>query len=62
MDLRSATGIPVAVLGVRGESYGISVYGYGDDRKESPNRRSAIIQATAASGMKTIHIAFSARQ
>ena len=61
-DLRSVTGVPVSILGVRGDSYGISLYGYGDEKEDVPDRRSEIVQVIATPGMKPVTMSFTARR
>ena len=51
------TETPLSVLGVRGDSYGISVHRAGEDRynvADSPQ----IVGATATKGMKAVHLFF----
>jgi hypothetical protein len=59
-DFRSVTGGPVYVVGVRGESYKISAFGYGRADVYSPDGRSGVIQATATPGMKPVSMSLHA--
>ena len=55
-SFQGLTGIPTSVLGVRGRSYTISACTYPDFRSEIPDRQSGLAPATAAPGMRVIHL------
>jgi hypothetical protein len=59
-DFRSVTGGPVFVVGVRGESYQISAFGYGGADVYTRDGRSGVVQVTAAPGMKPVSMSLKA--
>ena len=62
MESQGVTGVPEFPLGVRGQSYRISACTYRDPQTYLPDSQSEIIPATAAPGMKAVHLSLTARQ